>query len=161
MSLRKSDAPVALLLCLGLALAFAHFRSAQRPVEEAASSPLKPAAVPAGLPALEAAPAAAPRSSALEIAKKFGPSIGPSPIPIAARHVKPPAPPRKAEWLRSIGAFEDLAGIRWLFIKDGKSGRVIKLRSDGIATESGKVIDASGPEPLIELDSIAYSIRGR
>jgi hypothetical protein len=162
MRLRKSDAPVGILICLTLALVlgFARWRSAPSPdVPTEEAGPPRAASVGGGGPALDDATTAALIPSVEDIAKKFGPSIRPS-APSSLR-VKATNPLPKADWLRAVGAFEDQAGICWLFIKDEKSGRVIQLRSDGIETEAGRVLDASAPELLIELESIGYSIRGR
>ncbi len=99
------------------------------------------------------------RPAAEEVAKKIArlrarstaPSLRPAPPPSAI----------KAEWLRTVGSYEDPAGREWLLVKNDRSGSVIKLRADGTGGEEGRVIDAKGPVLLVEIDSIRYSLSGR
>jgi hypothetical protein len=158
MTMRRSDAPFALLACVAAALAIGH--ASVRP-EGAAATAVEPqaAAIARERPASGSASEALPRPSAEEVSRKFGRPGSRSPAKAAPPAL--PSPVRKADWLHPVGTIEDSGGTRWLFIKDDRSGRVIRLRADGELADEGRVIDSSKDEPVIEMDSVRYSIRGR
>ncbi|MDA8425298.1 MAG: hypothetical protein M0Z80_04100 [Treponema sp.] len=124
-----------------------------------------PVAVP-GAPAISASPSAVSASAAAspgagrEDAGPDGrvpsPATAPDPEAVvrvflrarpafgAAKAAAPKTPPADrsrepagASWLRAVGSLEDTSGMRWLFFKDERRGRVLRLRGDGSAGEGG------------------------
>jgi hypothetical protein len=157
MNSRRLDAPLCALACLAIALAGCI--AFIRPKDVARSEVGTQVATRIGPERDEGASSIKPETPSVEeIVGKFGPAR-----PRAASIAAPPplAPAQKADWLHPVGSFEDPAGCRWLFIKDDHSGRIIKLREDGLATEDGRITDSSNGLYVIEVDSNRYSIRGR
>jgi len=79
-------------------------------------------------------------------------AAAPPPRPVAAA---------KAPWLHSIGSVVDAQGARWLFFKDDRSGRILKLRADGVASGTARLV-AAGPEGYtIETDGQLFIAGGK
>jgi hypothetical protein len=124
--------------------------------------PMKAAASPAAAAALAKARNGRPLPSpAAAAAALFGPA--PKAAPREERPKPPPPPPvpvEAADWLRAVGAYEDASGLRWTIVKDDRSGRAMKLRSDGAACEDGRLA-AAAEGLVVELGSKRYRIKGK
>ncbi|HUW42522.1 MAG TPA: hypothetical protein VMV90_16070 [Rectinemataceae bacterium] len=87
-----------------------------------------------------ASPAASPDPATL--ARVFS---RPRPTAVAAKASRAPRPqlaerkrePSAASWLRALGSLEESSGLRWLFFKDERRDRVLRLRGDGAVAEDG------------------------
>jgi hypothetical protein len=101
-----------------------------------------------------------PPAAAARIAGKFG-AVRPAVQSAAPFSQEPAAPARPADWLRPLGGFEDTSGRAWLFIKDDRSGRAIKLRIDGTQSEDGRIVAAAKDAYEIEVEGMRYSVRRR
>jgi|GEM_PF-2872934 len=141
-------------------------RSARMSAERAApgsKSAAPPASVQSELPALVPAPSAggmgnhgagaagqgllAPEA----LARLFGPATA-----LPPRSQRPAGPavsprdsaPEAADWLHRLGAFEDSDGRPWLFVRNDRTGAVLKLPAEGGGS-------------IVRIDGKAYEVRGR
>jgi hypothetical protein len=94
------------------------------------------------------------------IAAKFGSvmSVAPSAPAVAPA---PPAPPQRADWLRVIGGFDDERGGSWLFLKDDRSGRVLKLNRDGAPSDDGRILESRQDAWIVAIGDASYSVQRR
>jgi|GEM_PF-4555553 len=176
MSLRPGDIPFVLLALAALALAGLHASAIAPSCASAGPSgrgSLAPDAAPAPRPSRPTAvPPRGPKLSQTRrerIAAVFvPPPRGRAKLGDAAPPAPPPEPVERADWLRLVGSFEDGAGRLWTLVKDGRSGRVLKLSSggapvqrDGGAEAEGRVIAAGADGVVVEIGSKRYAIKGR
>lgn len=96
--------------------------------------------------------------AAWRIAAKFG-RQGTAKAERGAAAPKPVSPQQKGDWLRPVGGFEDSQGKAWVFLKDDRSGRILKLRLDGTATEDGRIAESSQEAYFVEINAASYSLR--
>jgi hypothetical protein len=160
----RIDLPLSLLALIGAALAavlattFAQLPAAVAPRAATVKAADAPAMAAAFANARDSRPLPSP---AVVASALFGPTK--TVAPREERPQSPPPPPvpvEAAEWLRAVGVYEDASGSRWTIVKDDRSGRAMKLRSDGAACEEGRLV-AGADGLVVELGSKRYRIKRR
>ncbi len=75
-----------------------------------------------------------------------------SPAIEAAQKAPTPAP-----WLTEIGSIVDEEGSRWLFFKDTRTGRLVKVRADGGGEMDAVLVRIEDDRYLLLLDGEPYA----
>jgi hypothetical protein len=181
MRLRKGDIPFCLLALVAAALSVALASAAvsgpaprraaaaesAKGIEKVAAKGAVTGAKPAAVPSAAEAPSSRGRDREYPapevVARSFVRNAPKARTQAAARPppAQPPGPPERADWLRAIGGFEDAEGKRWVFVKDDRSGRAIKLRADGSASEDGRLLLGAAEGLVFETGSKRYLVKGR
>jgi hypothetical protein len=102
-----------------------------------------------------------PLQSPEAIARAFrsAPQIQPHAPSVIPAPIRTPTPVIKADWLSPVGMMEDSDGRRFVFVKNGQNGRILKLPIDGRAEDGVQLMDSSSDSYTICIDGSLYSMR--
>lgn len=64
------------------------------------------------------------------------------------------------QWLKVIGHINDERGIERLYLKNGKTGQLIKIRLDMTEENGVRLIDKTKDTMTISIDNVLYSLSG-
>ncbi len=109
---------------------------------------------------------APPRRKPAEVAHTYYRVPPPPPIEIVEEPQEEPEPekppePTSASWITPLGTVVDNADISWLYFKNKRSGKLIRVRQDGLEEAGCALIGVQDTDYVLSLNGELLLIQGR